>query len=237
MISFLKEKAETEVFRIERERAEIMTPATWMQYRFMSPSGYDPMVMKDYATVYQEKINGNLSGNISRYSELERYDSVALGEFNVKYLLVVKRDKVGRLGGENISHTIDLKLWKKVYETEATAVLENVNYMPRARYVGTKEGEVKIESYTPNTIKISYRDGAGKTLLLADTWYPDWKAFVNNKEVEIEKCDGVFRCIKLADDKGEVVFDYQPKSFWLGLKISILSLISTILFLLWLRRK
>ncbi|KKT69151.1 MAG: hypothetical protein UW64_C0003G0001 [Microgenomates group bacterium GW2011_GWC1_44_37] len=236
VITFLKEKAKTEIFRIDRERAEIMPPATWMQYRFMSPSGYDPMAIKDYASAYQEEINGNLSGLVGRYSELERYDSKALGDFNVKYLLAVKRDSVGKLGGNNITYSIDQKRWIKVYESEATAVLENLDYQPRARYLGDDGGEIQITSYTPNTIKIAYVDGANKTLLLADTWYPGWKAFVNNKEVNIEKCNSIFRCLNLTDESGEVVFDYQPASFWLGLKISIISAAMTLIGLVILRR-
>lgn len=235
--TFIKEKGKTEVFRIERERAEIMPLATWMQYRFMSPSGYDPMAIDEYVRIYQEKINGNYSGLVSRFSELERYDSKALGEFNVKYLLVVKRNEIGVIGGNDINHAIDQKQWIKVFETTGTAVLENTNYQPRARYWDSKDGEVKITSYTPNTINISYSNGAGKTLLLADTWYPGWKAFVNSNEVGIEKCDGIFRCVKLTDQDGEVVFDYQPQSFWLGIKISILSAIAVLIALIKLKNK
>lgn len=232
MTSYLEEKGKTEVFRIDRERAEIMPPATWMQYRLMSPSGYDPMAIKDYAVAYQEKINGNQNAKISRYSELDRYDSKALGEFNVKYLLVVKRDEVGKLGGDNINFSINQKEWQKVFETKSTAIMENINYQQRARLIDSKDGEVKITSYNPNTIEISYKDAENATLLLADTWYPGWKAFVNDKEVTIEKCEGIFRCVKLTDKDGEVIFDYQPQSFWVGMKISGISLLIT-LGLLW----
>lgn len=234
---FLIEKGKTEVFRIDREKAEIMPPSTWMQYRLMSPSGYDPMAIYDYAVKYNEKLNGNFSGDVSRYSELDRYDAGPLGEFNVKYLLVVKRDELGRLGGKNISYTINQKEWNKVFETSQSAILENSKYQPRARFLDSKDGEVMITSYTPNTVKISYSNGENKTLLLADTWYPGWKAFVNGKEVNIEKCDGIFRCIKLTEDSGEVVFDYQPASLWLGMKISIISLIGTVTALIWLRKR
>jgi len=237
LITFIEERGKTEVFRIDRERAEIMPPATWMQYRFMSPSGYDPMAVEEYVKTYQEKINGNFNSSASRYSELDRYDAKALGEFNVKYLLVVKRNDIGVIGGDNINYAINQKQWKKVFETADAAVLENTDYQPRARFFDSFGGEVKIIAYTPNTIKISYRGGEGKTLLLADTWYPGWKAFINGKEVNIEKCDGIFRCIKLTDQNGEVIFDYQPESFWLGIKISLASLIATIAFLVGLRKK
>jgi len=203
----------------------------------MSPSGYDPMAIQEYAKVYQEKINGNFSGLVSRYSELERYDSKSLGEFNVKYLVVVKRDKIGKLGGMNINYNIDQKRWHKIFETEATAILENADYKPRARYLASSEGEVKINLYSPNKIKISYKDGKNKTLLLADTWFPGWKAWVNSEKVAIEKCEGIFRCVNLKDAEGEAVFSYEPQSFWLGIKISFISALITIIYLVALKKR
>jgi len=235
--TFLEDKAKTEVFRIERENAEVLPPATWMQFRLMSPAGYDPMAREDYVSVYQEKLNDNHSGMLSRYSRLERYDATSLGYFNVKYLVVVKRDKLGVIPGDSINYRIDMKDWKRVSETAGTAVLENLKYQPRARFVDSRDGTVNIVSYKPNTVKISYSNGAGKILLLSDSWFPGWKAFVNNNEVTIEKCEGIFRCIKTTDQNGEVIFDYQPESFWLGMKISGVSLILTITALVILKRK
>jgi uncharacterized membrane protein YfhO len=236
--TFLEDKSKTEVFRIDRESAEIMPPNTWAQYRFMSPSGYDPMAIDDYASTYQIKLDGNNSGSVSRYSELTQYDAKALGDFNVKYLLAVKRNDIGVIGGNNLNYTIDQKQWKKVFETNGTAVLENTKYQARARYLdSTSSGEVKITSYTPNTVNISYRNGAGKTLLLADTYYPGWKAMINGKETKIDKCDGDFRCVKLTEQNGTVVFDYQPQSFWVGIKISLVCLVATLAALIGLRKK
>lgn len=231
VITYLQEKSNEEFSRVERENAEIMTPMTWMQYRLQSPSGYDPMAIKDYVKVYQEKINGDYNDHVSRYSELGRYDAKALGEFSVKYLLVTKRDELGKLGGKNISHNIDIKDWEKIYETNATAVLQNKYYLPRARFVNTK-GEAKITKYTPNKIEISVNKGSGGTLLLADTYYPGWKAYLNNKELKITKCQDIFRCVEIDQDSGNLVFSYEPKSFWAGLKISLLSVIAT-LTILW----
>jgi uncharacterized membrane protein YfhO len=237
VITFIKEKSKQEIFRVDRERAEVMPPATWMQYRFMSPSGYDPMAIKEYVDIYQRKINGNISGQVSRYSELERYDSEALGEFNVKYILAVKRDKEGKLGGFNINYNIDQKVWNKVYESEATAVLENTNYKERARYTKPSTGIIKIDSYTPNKVTLNYSGGKDNTLLLADTFYPGWIAYVNKVEVPIVKCDGIFRCVPLKEDAGEVIFSYEPASFYNGLKISVFSLIAVIFGLLYFKNK
>lgn len=227
VISYLQEKSNESFSRIERENAEIMTPMTWMQYRLQSPSGYDPMAIKDYVKYYQEEINGDFNDHVSRYSELGRYDAKSLGKFSVKYLLVTKRDEKGLLGGNNISHNVNQKEWKKVYETKATAVLENTYFQPRVRFIDAT-GSARITSYTPNKVRVQFENGKNKTLLLADTFYPGWRAYENGKNVEILKCETVFRCVKLNEDRGEIVYSYEPNSFWLGIKISILSLLSTI---------
>ena len=233
---FIKNDGQGEVYRIDRERAEIMPPATWMAYRFMSPSGYDPMARADYVSVYQEKINDNRSGFISRYSELERYDAAALGEFNVKYLMAVKRDKTGRIPGDNVSERINQKEWKMVFETKATAVFENTLYQPRARFV-EDGGLVKIISYQPNQVSIEVSKAKDKTLLLADSWYPGWKAFMNAKEYQIDKCNGIFRCVKLDLDSGVLEFKYQPDSFRNGAIVSIVSFAGIVAALMILRKR
>ena len=234
---FLKDKNNEEVMRIDREKAEIMPNSTWMAYRLMSPSGYDPMALKEYVIEFDKALNFRPDSNPSRYSEIDVYDAEALGKYNVKYFLAVKRDRVGKVCGNLLSEKIDLEQWKMAFESSCSAVLQNTKYMPRARFLGSVDGTVDITDYKPNTVNISYKNGAGETLLLADSWYPGWKAFVNEGEVAIEKCEGIFRCIKLTEENGEVVFDYQPESFWLGLKISGLSLLATVAALVILRRR
>ncbi len=233
---WIQEKGKTEVFRIEREKGEMMPPATWMAYRFMSASGYDPMALSDYVQSYLKVINGNNSGMISRYSEPERYNAEALGMFNVKYLLAIKRDKIARIPGDQINYMIDRKEWTKVYETGSSAIFENTKYQARARFTDGK-GIVTISKYTPNEVVLKYKDGLNKTLLLVDTWYPGWEATLNSKKITIEKCESIFRCIKTDTDSGEVVYSFKPKSFYYGAIISLVSLALTLVGLVWYWRK
>lgn len=234
--SWLEEKGKTEVFRIERERGELMPPATWMQYRLMSASGYDPMARADYVQTYQKVINGNNSGLISRYSEPERYNASALGLFNVKYLLAIKRDKVGRIPGDQINYTIDQKEWKKVYETGSTVILENTKYQPRVRFISGL-GEARISSYTPNKVIVQFTKGSGGKLMLADSWYPGWTATVNGRKTVIEECQEIFRCVNISNDTGEVVFQYLPSNFYIGTIVSTISAVITFLGLVVYSRK
>jgi len=226
-IEFLKNNSKAEPIRIDREKAEILPNATWMAFRLMSPSGYDPMALKGYVLDYEKELNKREDANVSRYSEIDVYDAAALGKFNVKYLMVTKRDKFGKLGGENINRSIDLKEWKSVYSSSSTAILENTKYQPRVRFL-EKGAESQVTSYKPNEIKINFQNAQGKTMIVADTWYPGWRGNVNNSEVKVTKCEGVFRCVKLDEDSGELIMSYTPSNFEIATVVSIASLLTSI---------
>lgn len=127
-------------YRIDREKANILPPNTWMPYELMSASGYDPLYAKSYADYYSV-YNSTAPGSLySRYLELDNYNSIFLDLAGVKYLVVAKRDEKGVIvdyGGESISYKISLTKYKKVFEDRITAVLENTTVMPRALLFNT----------------------------------------------------------------------------------------------------
>lgn len=231
-ISFVQEKAKTEIFRIDRENAQVLPNATWMEYRLMSPSGYDPMAVKSYVIAHNRILNGASDDGLSRYSEIRRYDAEALGVFNVKYLFAVNWDDKGVPGGNRLIPVINQDVWKKVFESNVTVVLENTKYQSRARFV-EGDGNVNITKYEPSKVEVSFTEAKDKTLLLADTWYPGWNAYINGKKTTIDKCEGIFRCLKINSDSGKVVYKYEPESFRIGALISGVSLGLTLLALLY----
>ena len=233
-ISFVQDKAKTEVFRIDRENAQVFPNATWMEYRLMSPSGYDPMALKAYVIAHNQLLNGASDEGLSRYSEIRRYDAEALGDFNVKYLFAVNRNDKGLPGGKLLDPVIDQSVWKKVFESKVTVVLENTKYQPRARFV-EGDGKANITIYQPEKVVIDFEEAKRKTLLLADTWYPGWNAYVNGKKTTVDKCESIFRCVNLSSDSGKVVYKYEPESFRIGVLISGVSLGLTLLALLYSR--
>lgn len=60
-------------------------------------------------------------------------------------------------------------------------------------------------------------------LVLADTWYPGWKAWVNNERAEIGIVDGIFRGMALEPGQHRVVFSYDPWSLKLGMAVSVVA--------------
>ncbi|OGK18436.1 hypothetical protein A3H83_03390 [Candidatus Roizmanbacteria bacterium RIFCSPLOWO2_02_FULL_39_8] len=87
----------------------------------------------------------------------------------------------------------------------------------------TKDKDTLIEL---TTTSINYG-----LLVLADSYYPGWKALIDNKETEIFPANLNQRAIILPAGKHTVRFEYKPVNFARGLWISILGY-ATIIFLL-----
>jgi hypothetical protein len=61
-------------------------------------------------------------------------------------------------------------------------------------------------------------------LVLADTAYPGWKAYVDGRRVDILTANAAFRAVDLEAGEHEVRFVYRPRSFSIGVVVSSLAL-------------
>ena len=216
-------------FRVEREKAQILPPNTWAMYRLESLSGYDPMAYIDYVNYFNLKINKAEKSYVSRYSEVDTYDSKTLGNLGVKYFLALRREESGELSddGDKFIFRLDPQYWKVVNSSKGVFVLENVLYKDRINLVnksGEKAGEVFLRFNSPQKLVFAYKANSDADVLISNVNYPGWKAFVNDKSSEIENNDDVFMKVPISKGSGLVVIEYKPNSFYSGLKLSIASL-------------
>ncbi len=103
----------------------------------------------------------------------------------------------------------------------------------RAKTQKTQASVAQFKSYQPSRVNIQADMVADGFLLLGDTWYPGWKAFVDGKETEIYRANFIFRAISLTKGKHNVKFVYAPASFNLGCWISSICLGLIVLFIVW----
>jgi uncharacterized membrane protein YfhO len=66
---------------------------------------------------------------------------------------------------------------------------------------------------------------------LSESWYPGWKAFVDQEEQAIIPADFAFRAIWIGKGVERVELRYQPASFETGLFASIAATVMLIIFL------
>ena len=112
--------------------------------------------------------------------------------------------------------------------------------------------EVEFISESNNTVHLRVRAKENALLVLSDTYYPGWKAFVypvrydsynqvnpvdtnlsnrvDGEEVKIYKANYNFRAIALKAGEYEVKFIYDPISFKIGALISLLTLVGIVVY-------
>ncbi|MEW6556529.1 MAG: hypothetical protein AB1349_04140 [Elusimicrobiota bacterium] len=140
-----------------------------------------------------------------------------LSKMNVKYLLSDYQFP---------SHSpVESTKWELVFRSHLF-VYKNKNFVDRSFIVDNNNNNnktVEFIIYEPDKIKIETTNSG--MLILLDTFYPGWQAFVNGKKTDMAKdtFSSVFRSVKLQNAPNyKIYFLYNPALFILGLLISLL---------------
>jgi hypothetical protein len=83
----------------------------------------------------------------------------------------------------------------------------------------------EIASYGPEQVVISVETKADRILVLTDTYFPGWRAYVDGVETEILRANYLFRAVRVPAGRHQVTFKYKPASFNVGAAMSIASLV------------
>ncbi len=67
-------------------------------------------------------------------------------------------------------------------------------------------------------------------LVLADSWYPGWQAYLDGEPVPHYRANVAFRAVALEPGRHDVVFRYRPPAVFWGVMITLIALIGTTLF-------
>lgn len=86
-------------------------------------------------------------------------------------------------------------------------------------------GAVGITRYQPERVEITATTDQPGYLVLTDSWYPGWNAFVDGQPAPIYRADVLFRAVAIEPGTHNIVFEYCPSSFTLGAAISGMSLL------------
>lgn len=98
-------------------------------------------------------------------------------------------------------------------------------------------GTATIRSYAPEHITIDTVTPSEQILFLSDTYYPGWRASVDGRETPIYPADMAFRAIVVPQGRHIVTFSYEPVTFSLGWKTSMIGLLASVGFIIVIKRK
>ncbi len=196
-----------------------------MPYGLESLEGYETMRPALASQLIASINSGNAFSNpAGRYGIIDNVSSPILDLVNTKYYISLKKD----LG------MFDSKRFKVVFEDKSVAILESLTALPRNFVVNKWEIEKDnkkileklLDPKFPFSEKIILEEDPGdveKMYFISDAYYPGWKAYADGKEVKIYRANYAFRAVGVPSSDTEVIFKYEPKSFFNGLIISIFS--------------
>jgi hypothetical protein len=99
------------------------------------------------------------------------------------------------------------QFFSKDFDFRNTLVLEKKP--SQKKFINDKKGKAIIQSYTPNKVIIKTSTKTAAILFLSDTFYAQWKAFINGKEKEILRANYAFRALEVPAGENVVVFEYK----------------------------
>ena len=240
---------------------DMLTANTPMLYRFFDVGGYDSIQLMDYrkitnlletspspaATRILDMLNMKYLVSKKKVEDrgyrpvegasgyLYENTNVLPRAFLVDSFKVLKNEKdfVARFMSKEFDPA------REVLLDEEPDLREKVLFMrPSRNWVikGESPEKAEITKYSINEVVIRSTLNSPKFLVLADTWYPGWKVYVDNKRAKLYKADYILRAVYLEPGAHVVKFVFDPFSFKLGLVLSAITLIFILSYIAFARK-
>jgi hypothetical protein len=243
-------KAQSGVFRVAgiSSRAEVLQA---MAFGRQNAGGFNPAVSRRYSLFFNKAHGENLEEPVV-VAEW-RKPGRALDLMNVRFLIADRGQRTaGSLREvftgkevsvfENPQHlpraflvhryeklvkeeAILGRLFSPGFDPKVSVILEEDPGIRQASpSVSGKEDQATVDFYSTDTIRILTKSGSPSMLVLLDSFYPGWKAFVDGKPGKLVKADYLFRAVPLADGAHTVEMKYEPPGFAAGRWLSVFGL-------------
>lgn len=122
-------------------------------------------------------------------------------------------------------------LWKRMREPDfvprRVALAETPTATPAPTSQLDPPGAATITEYTSTRVSVKVSAKESAVLVLADAFYPGWKARLNGEDAELFPVFHAFRGVIVPAGESSVEFIYEPLSFRLGLALSVLALLGS----------
>lgn len=123
------------------------------------------------------------------------------------------------------------------YDVKKTALIEISGPTDDMMYLASRIEDMpivqpaEIVKYENEQVEIAVNTDKDGVLVLTDSYYPGWRAFVDGQESIIYPADIAFRGVFVPNGKHKVVFIYRP-TYWVASVISAIIAASIVLILL-----
>ena len=102
--------------------------------------------------------------------------------------------------------------------------------------VSSQQSAVKIVGYGANEILLDVDAPSAGVLVLSEVFYPGWRAWVNDREVEVLRANYLFRAVEISAGAQRVRLLFDPLSFKVGAGLFLVTAVALVGWSVW-RRK
>jgi len=236
IIDFLKKESEKDIFRtntrdLQEPRIHLMHLTTGMIEEIALLSGINPLNLKrKLPPTSEEKMLDLLNVRFKIKSDRERgvptgivYHGNRMGAFKMFYQYKVF----------DSDSLMEKYMLSKQFDHLNEVLLEkqpSLEILPTSQAV---QDSIEVIDYSSNSIKLKVSTEKNGILWLSEIFYPAWKAKVDGKRQEILRADYVFRAIEIPVGEHTVEIYFDSKWFRIGAAISSVTLISSLIILVW----
>ena len=98
---------------------------------------------------------------------------------------------------------------------------------------GTHAAAIEMTQNESTSIEFRVQTKGRGLLIISEVFYPGWVATVNGQDSTIYRADGLLRGVHVPDGNSVVKLEYRPRSFRIGVALTLSSLIGTMIIGLW----
>lgn len=204
---------------------------------------------------FHNSVGGYSAAKLIRYQDLIE-NQLAKGNMNVFNMLNTKYFITGQKGQEIAQQNpsacgaawfVENIKWVKNADEEMAALTD---FLPQttvliderfkndlANFTPNNSAQNKIEltTFHPDRMVYSTKANTVNYAVFSEIWYKgneDWKAYIDGVETKFQRVNYLLRGLKIPEGQHEIVFEFHPKIYYLGSKITLFSSIIFVLLLL-----
>ncbi|OQA50687.1 MAG: Bacterial membrane protein YfhO [Candidatus Omnitrophica bacterium ADurb.Bin292] len=111
------------------------------------------------------------------------------------------------------------------FDFRSRVVVEKKAPKPGIQRLGvfSLEDNVKLTHYSPNESSWDVSSAKGGYLVISESFYPGWRAYLDGRQIPIEIANHVFKCLEIPAGSHRLELRFEPWSFKVGAMISLVS--------------
>jgi hypothetical protein len=123
------------------------------------------------------------------------------------------------------------------YDHSSMVILEGLGLHASPACLGEGEAELRMVSENPNELVMEIQAETPGYLVIADLWYPGWRAWLSGETLPVLRADYLFRAVEIPAGTHLVRMAYRPLWFYAGAGLSAVAWLGLIVFIGWSRRR